>query len=182
MASKKMLKLLTEKERQKVASEYIVRRAVVVISGLILVLLIGIVGLLPSYVLSNARQNEALALTKSMDGVENREDESGLQAWLIKINKKLALLSPKLDVDRPSNFIERVNEQSIKGVRLTDFSWTKVAGKINLSVGGVAQDRQTLIMFENNINSSQHFSEVTLPISNLVKDKDIDFQIKFSPL
>ena len=173
-----MFKLLTEEERQKVAHEYAMRRAIVTLSALILVFVVGIIGLLPSYVLSNARQHEVLERTRIMDTTGQRGDESGLQAWLAKVNLELKILSPELDTDRPSSFIKQIVDEKVPGIRLTGFSWTKVKDKITISVNGVATDRQTLVVFEDRINVSGGFSEVNLPISNLAQDKDIDFQIK----
>jgi len=176
-----MFKLLTEKERQKVAHEYAMRRAIVILLTLILVLVVGIIGLLPSYVLSNARENEALERMRIMGSVGEREDDATLQAWLKETNRKLQVLSPALDTDRPSDFIEKILDQRITGIAVTDFSWARAKDKVILSINGMATSRQSLITFENRINSSKYFSEVALPISNLAKDKDIDFQIKLSP-
>ncbi|MDO8569625.1 MAG: hypothetical protein Q7R89_02520 [bacterium] len=177
-----MFKLLTEEERYKVAHEYVIRRAIVILCALILVAAVGIAGLLPSYVLSNARQNEALERTRIMNSSGEKGDKLELQTWLKETNHKLQVLSPVLDTDRPSDFIDRILDQRITGVSITSFSWARAKDKITLSVNGVALDRQSLIVFENRIRSSGSFSEVTLPISNLAKDRNIDFQIKFSPL
>lgn len=175
-----MFKLLTEEERQKVAREYVMRRAIVILSAFILVLVVGIIGLLPSYILSNARQNEVSERMRVMGNAEQKGDGRESQIWLTETNRKLQLLSPKLDTDRPSVFIERILDQKVTGARITGLSWLKVKDKITLLVSGVALDRQALITFENNINSAGYFSEVTLPISNLAQDRNIDFQIKFS--
>lgn len=178
---KNIFKLLTEEEKQKVVHKYAMHRAVVMLSAFIFVLVAGIIGLLPSYVLSNARQNEALARTRIVNSPGQIDNELALQAWLKETNQKLQVLSPALDTDRPSSFVERVLNQKVVDVRVTGFSWTRVKDKITLSVNGIALDRQALITFEDKINSSGYFSEVALPISNLAKDRDIDFQIKFSP-
>lgn len=177
-----MFKLLTEEEKQKVAREYFIRRMVVTLFGLILVLVVGIIGLSPSYVLSSAREHEALERVRIMGTAGLKGDEAGLQVWLGETSQRLATLSPKLDVDRPSDFIAKVLDQRIAGVRITGFSWLKEKDKITLSVNGVASNRQTLVAFENQIDASGHFSNVTLPISDLAKDRNINFQIKFSPL
>jgi hypothetical protein len=108
-------------------------------------------------------------------------DEPNLQAWLDETNHKLQLLSPQLDSDRPSNFVGQIIEEKIAGIRITRFSWTKDEDEITLAISGVAQDRVTLITFQDNINASGHFSEVALPISNLAQDKDLDFQMTFTP-
>ncbi|MDO8728920.1 MAG: hypothetical protein Q7K26_03420 [bacterium] len=177
-----MFKLLTEEERHKVVHEYVMHRTIVILCGLILVVVTGIIGLLPSYVLSNVRQNEILERSNITGRFEQSKNEPNLQVWLTETNQKLQVFSPALDKERPSDFINKILDQKVKGVSITGFLLMKVKDKINLSVNGVALDRQSLITFKNRINSSGYFSEVVLPISNLAKDRNIDFQIKFSPL
>jgi len=175
-----MFKLLTEEEKQKVAHEYAARRIIIVLYALILVLVVGIIGLLPSYVLSTARQNEVSEHTKITGNSLLKGDESELKAWLAQINKKLDVLSPKLDTYEPSIFIERILDQKINGIRINGISWTRSEDGLEFSVEGVAVDRQILVAFKDRINDSEDFSSVVLPISDLAQDVDIDFQIKFS--
>lgn len=177
-----MFKLLTEEERQKVAHEYAMRRSIVMLGAFILVLVVGMAGLFPSYVLSSIRYNEALERTKVTSGDQQRNDDLSLQIWLKETNRKLQLLSPVPDIDRPSNFIKKVLDQRDVGIAVTGFSLIKTKDKTMLAVNGVAANRQSLITFENNLRSSGDFAEVVSPISNLAKDKDIDFQIRFSPI
>jgi len=168
-----MFKLLTEEERQKVAHEYAMRRLIVMLCALILVLVVGIIGLFPSYLLSNVHRIMAL---------ERRNEDLGLQVWLEEINRKLQLLSPALDTDRPSHLIKKILDQKNEGIIITGFSSIKAKDKTNLSVSGVSANRQSLITFENRIASLSDFSEVVSPISNLAKDKDINFQIRLSSI
>ena len=180
-----MFKLLTEEERQLVQHEYLVRRFIVMLWALIIVLLVGIVGFLPSYILSNARQSEVLVRMESISKVKREGDEVSLKTWFSKMTSRLRVLSPALDTDRPSDFVHAVLEQKIPGMRITDFSWIRESRdnekeKVVLSINGLASDRQTLLAFKDHINTSGVFSEVILPISDLAKDKDIAFQLKFS--
>lgn len=163
--------------------EYRTRRTIVMLLALILVLIVAIIGLLPSYILSSIREKEAFERVRILSS-SNFEDEDGaeLQTWLIETNRRLKAFSPLFDTDRPSNFVDKVLEQKSTGISLTGLSWVKVKDKVTLSVNGVARDRQTLVKFQNSIDSSGHFSGVILPISDLAKDKDITFQIKFSPI
>jgi len=177
-----MLKLLTEEEREKVSHEYHLRRAIVIIMALVSILVIGIIGLLPSYILSDLRYKEAFEWDRVVDNSSLKENEAELQAWLAETNKRLEALSPKLDVDRPSDFIKKVLEQKISGISITNFSWGKVAGKVVLSVSGEASNRQALVAFKDRLSASGYFSNVALPVSDLAKDKEISFQIKFSPI
>jgi len=171
-----MYKLLPPETREKVKSEYLMRRAVVMVLAIILVEIVALVGLLPSYVLSKARQNEAVERGKML--ASNLGDgEEDLTLWLESLNTKLKILSPKLDNDRPAQNLSDVIKQKGAGVKLTGFTWSKVEGKTQLAVVGVARDRQALLSFESRLNASGEFSAVTFPVSNLAKDKDISFEL-----
>lgn len=176
-----MFKLLTEEEKKKVSGEYGARRGVIIMFSLTLVLVTGLIGLLPSYVLSSARHKE-LAERARVLNISFESSESEHEAWLSKINQKLRLLSPELDADRPSDFIEKVIEERGTGISISRFSWNKTDDGTVLSVDGVAATRQDLIAFEARISGSGHFSGVVLPVSDLARDRDIDFSITFSPM
>lgn len=177
-----MFKLLTDESREKVSQEYKTRRLIVIILALILIAVIAIIGLMPSYILSNSREQEATEHLKLTAEIDNQEEGRELRTWLTDTNKKLVTLAPSLDVDRPSDFIEDVIDLKPVGAKITSFSWSKIKDKVILSVSGTASDRQNLLRFENNIKNSILFSDVTLPISDFANDRDISFQIKFSPI
>jgi hypothetical protein len=173
-----MYKLLPEKARENVRREYLLRRTVVMLAATILVLVVAMVGLFPSYVLSKAEQKEVLEGVKSVGLSDFGSAGDDIDTWLTQINLKLKVLSPRLDEDRPSLAILEVISDKKSGVRLTGFNWMKSEGKTALFVTGVAEDRQALLAFETKLNDSGAFSAVTLPVSNLAKDKDINFEIK----
>ena len=174
-----MFKLLTEEGRKKVEREYILRRSIVMLVALTIICLIGIIGLFPSYILSKSRQNEVTERVRIMGNTELGQDEEDLKGWLEGANEKLALLDPNLDKDKPSVFIEEVLENKPIGIKINFFSWRMMEGDFELYVTGVASDRQTLLAFESQIRNSAYFSDISLPVSNLARDRDIDFQIKF---
>lgn len=177
-----MFKLLTEEAKGKVMGEYRARRAVVMLLALIFVLILSLVGLFPSYVLSNARQREVSERVQILG--ENLNNTEGMvsEAWLKDVNLKLRLLSPRLDQDRPSQLISAVLSERGSGVNITTLAWTKANGAVTLSLSGMAQDRQALLSLESRLSASEKFSGVTLPVSNLAKDKNLIFQIKLSPV
>lgn len=177
-----MLKLLTDEGREKVSREYKTRRLIVIFLALIFVSVITVIGLLPSYILSNGREQEAFERLRFTAEVKNQEEGRELRAWLVETNKKISVLAPELDVDRPSDFVEGVLNLKLLGIKITNFSWSRAKDKITLSISGTASDRQTLVRFEDGISQSELFSDVILPISDLANDRNISFQIKFSPI
>jgi hypothetical protein len=175
-----MYKLLTEEAKKKAEKEYSSRRLSLILMALVVVLVIELAGLFPSFILSSARKIELEERVRLMDISTSTETTVDPTLWLNTINTKLTLLSPALDNARPSDAIEKVISKKSPGIRITSFSWEDDKGRMMISVSGVAQDRQSLLAFENSLNSSKYFSEVTLPVSNLAKDRDINFQLKLS--
>lgn len=180
-----MFKLLTEEARKKAMREYAVRRSVIAVASLTVVLVIALAGLFPAYILSATRKTEVEERVRVMGNIGLQGNESSLQRWLTDTNLKLQFLNPKLDKDRPSEFIEQVLQEKIIGIHITGLNWFKSRNEkgetLSLSVSGIAEDRQTLLYFENRLNISGHFAKVTLPVSNLAKEKNIVFQIKITP-
>jgi len=175
-----MFKLLTEKEKAKVASEYKIRRAVVMVTAFIAMLIVAMVGLTPSYILSNSREKDVLERTRILENSEHNDNKE-LETWLKETNIKLKTIDPKLDTDKPSLFVENILSEKGSSIRLTSFSWVRLKGELVLFAEGFATTRQALIEFEDRINATGKFSNVSLPVSNLAQDKNIGFQIKLSP-
>lgn len=173
-----MFKLLSEESRAKVRKEYVLRRHIVVLTLLILVLIIALVGIFPSYILSKGRQEEMAERFKMMGGQSaSSTPQDDLSLWLANINQKLKILSPALDNDRASLIIGKALAVKGIGISVTQLSWQK-GETASLSLNGVATDRQTLLAFEKNLNDSGEFQSVSLPVSNLAKVSSIPFQVK----
>jgi hypothetical protein len=176
-----MFKLLTEESKAQVKKEYFLRRYVVALSSLSVVALIALVGIFPSYILSIARQQEVAERARVLGEGTPQQGEADLSEWLALFNQKLKLLSPKLDKDRASGMIEAGLAEKGSGISVIAISWVKRDSEILLSMQGVARDRQALIAFEKRLNASGQFESVALPVSNLAKDSNINFQVKLSP-
>ena len=174
-----MFKLLTDEGKEKVSREYATRRAIVMLISLIVVMVIGIVGLFPSYVVSKVRQEEMEERAKIVRNFELEEENEALRAWLVTANQKIKTLNPELDKDRPSLLVESVLEKSPAGLSITNILWSKEGNKV--SVSGAADNRQALLSFKDRLDSSGEFSLVDLPISSLASDSDISFEINLSP-
>jgi hypothetical protein len=169
-----MFKLLTEESRAIVSREYKLRRIVVIVTSLLLTLAVALVGLFPSYILSKVKQAEALALGTPLQGEED------LETWLKDFNSKLHALSMGATETKASLDIEKVLNLKGAGVRITQLKWDDRDAGDSLSILGIAADRQTLLSFERRLKDSGKFSSVMLPVSNLAKERDINFQINLS--
>ena len=172
-----MYKLLTEEANAKAHKEYLYRRSVTILMASVVVFFIGLAGLFPSFILSSTKKFELIERVRMVNqgGVKDSGVDPG--SWLASLNLKLQILAPELDNIRPSYSIEDVIQQKALGVRIMSFSWSYDKDKSTLSLAGTAINRDALLKFQKNLISSGKFSEVTLPVSNLAKGKDINFQM-----
>ena len=174
-----MFKLLPEKIRTRVEHEYAMRLGVAILTGLLFAIVVGIVGLLPSYLLFNIEERRMQDEIIAIGGLEAHPEIITLRKWLSGTNLKLSLLDPSLDVDRPSTYIAKALEEKIGGIRVYTIGWSKNSGAISIS--GEAMDRQALLDFEKELNTSDKFAEVAIPVSNLAKTRDIAFKVELIP-
>ena len=176
-----MFKLLTEEGMAIVLREYKRRRIAAILGALILVLVVAIVSLLPSYVLSTVRRVEVAERVKIASGMRVRGDEAELEEWLSRTNSILGVISAEPSIGQPSKLIEDIAGERVPGIFMTSFSWKKNKDVYVLSAQGIANNRQELIAFRDNLDGSGSFSLVDLPLSNLTVDKNINFQITLTP-
>lgn len=76
-----------------------------------------------------------------------------------------------------SILLEEINSRIIPGVLVTNFSATSVIDQ--MSITGIAKDRNTLNELKKSLQNSLYLTEVGLPITNLEQKGDIPFLISF---
>lgn len=93
-----------------------------------------------------------------------------------QINSKTALLY-NIEKDHLywSNFFYELEKVIPDGISINNIS--NNGYKITLT--GKSAKRENLLKFQENINSSECFSDVNLPLSNLVTKENINFQMDF---
>lgn len=135
-----------------------------------------------------AAYNTAFYLNIQREAIEERiavelgTDEAG---EVIIIEEEINSLNETLsDIDKINN-LDSLNFPYIlriiggitpAGVSLDSFSFSR--GAINIK--GHADFREQVIELENRIKSEQSFSNLISPLSNIVKEGDIDFNFTFS--
>lgn len=82
--------------------------------------------------------------------------------------KKTILLTP---------ILEEITRIVPTGVYLTNFSYQRETNQIKIS--GRADQREDFLLFQKNISEDALFTELESPLSNLLKQKEVDFNFSF---
>ena len=175
-----MINLLPLEEKKKVRGEYLARLTIAGLYFLAATLLIGMVLLLSFYVSLRSKgtiardQLDAFTLTEESNA-------KGYEEIIKETNKKLAVL-------QADDAKERVYDQVINtiishrgDIRITGVVYEKTKnGTILVRLAGVSPDRESLLAFTKVIEQKSPFSNVTVPVSNFVKERDIEFSMEIT--
>ena len=178
--------LLPEKETKSLTREYRTRLFVVLLFFVSCGIAVGILSLVPAYILSYFQEQRALEDVKTMEkGRQDRGTDAVISALAstTDITNRLKAHEDKIVF---GDVLARVLLHKPPQVKLTSFQVTKipVEGALPTSVEvvlqGKAATRDALVTFKKELESDVGISGVDLPLSDLAKSKDILFAVKFN--
>ena len=172
-----MRNLLTLSFKSRLRQEYLLRLAAVSGWMLVIAMVMGVLALLPAYLLSrtnlDARSAEYERLQASVASLTT--GTSGAPITLLK--QKLEVLAAERDDQRLTEALLTILVHRGESVGITSFNYAKGATETVLKLRGVAADRDSLLAFQKALQLDGRFSKVELPVSNLAQEKDIEFDI-----
>jgi len=186
----KMINLLLYKNKKRIFREFIFRLIFVWFIFLFVAILISIILVFPSHILSKLKTTEIMNQVKVAEiSINIKEDKS--QAKILDFEKlKLERLETKDEI-KVSEILNRVIDSKPDDIRIVGFFYEKVPGKIinkksklsekeaiQLSVRGIADDRNTLIDFVDKLKGEEYFTGIDFPVSNLTKGNSVDFSTR----
>ena len=176
-----MINLIPPHARRRVITEYWVRVLAVWLLLLGSALLIIAILNLPVYVLLNNQKDAYLA--QSEKAMTLSIDLDATEATINRTNEIARLLAQGESEVPFTEYIVRLEELTNESVVLTDITLTRDTSEAvkEIQLTGLAETRQSLANFRNDIEADQFFDAVELPISNLAKDEDILFSVKITP-
>lgn len=174
-----MINLLPEFQKKKLRTEYILRFFSVLFVFTSVVMVSAIIFLFPSYFISQLDEKTALDKVKIIRQSSETDEIVQINIELKVVQQKLGVLSKSDETVSISELTNAIISHA-KGITINGFSYAKSKdnGAWVISISGIANKREDLRAFEQNLEKDENFSEVELPVSNLAKDRDINFNIK----
>lgn len=148
---------------------------IIFLTGCFLILLIVFIGLLLTtyFYLSTLvdAQNKLIKLeqgdikTERLTNIEQRISRTNqMVERVFSYQKETILVTP---------ILEELSKIVPSGIYLTDFSYQKATEQIRIS--GRANERDAILLFQQKLNEDPLFVNLEAPLSNLLKQKNIDF-------
>jgi hypothetical protein len=181
-----MFNVLPENLKQIIRTEY-KQRFWIVSSVLVLgVELCAILFLAPSLVVSTYKEKDLLStiavvsssaapsITLPVSSDENKSRNLSIP----ETNQLLKIIDTELKYPKNSPYLDSILSLKMEGITIDQFSYTSTdSTHAEISLSGRSSTRESLASFVKSLKASKRFSSVDLPVSNLAKDKNIDFSI-----
>jgi len=175
-----MINLLPLEEKKKVRGEYFARLTITGLFFLLATLAIAMVFLISSYVSLNTEESTARERLEAYAS-EEAQDAKEFDQVIKDTNKKLEILQGD---DRSKRIYDEVFGVIIgsKGaVRITGLTYEKDKTDIKrVRLAGISPDRESLLAFTNILEQENLFTNVEVPVSNFVKEHDIEFSMEIT--
>ena len=176
-----MFYLFPEKNKKDLKKELKLRILLVclVFAGLIVVSLV--VFMVPAYIAASIRAQYLDARRISLASTNASEDIKNSLAEMSGAEAKISILQPDTAGAPPSDVVGGVLSAQISAVRIQEISYSSgQGGTAAVQVSGIADERESLLSFVDNLKDQFKSAAVSLPVSSFAKDRDINFSISIT--
>ncbi len=175
-----MFNLIPKPLKHQFRKEYRMRRLVVVFILIICLQISFLIFMLPSWLESVNKERE-LSLEADRKNQNNSINTAQVVPTIKALNAKLVTLNNNLEYPEFTPYINLIVSQKTSQIKIKQFAYTSISSSTaSITVSGIAGTRDSLVEFSKKIKDSKYFVGVDLPISNLAKDNDINFNMTLS--
>jgi len=172
--------LLPPQEKKKLELAELSRLLIFSAVRLVIILAIFILVLVNTYfclrILINT-QNDLIEIRQSDERAQRQAEVEEKIQRLNQDARKIYLKQNDLVLWIP--ILEDLSKIIPSGIYLINFSYRTSAGQIDLN--GWASNRDKLLAFENSLKESSYFKDLESPLTNLIKQTDINFSFTLKP-
>jgi len=172
-----MLNVLPQQQKNILRKEYSMRRMAAILGLIVCALLISLVLLTPSYFSFHIRSGQARTeLEQTKQALDTDLQSDAFTADLNEAIRHVADLRPLVEPHSAYNLV-RIFESKPSSIKIFEISFRGATDErsAEISVRGKATDRESLKAFGRSLEGRVEFESVDLPVSNFVKESDIDF-------
>lgn len=171
-----MINLIPSSEKRRITLEYWFRVATVWMALFSFATLLAICVMVPAYVLISIQVNSGAATSK--EALEKVVAFETAGAVLQRANNQARAVVDNERFVPISDLISLVQQHENESLQISAVAITRVTDSFApLQVSGEAATRQALAAFRERLLAESEVESVELPISNLAKDRDIEFNL-----
>ncbi|MCX6703428.1 MAG: hypothetical protein NTV02_01930 [Candidatus Zambryskibacteria bacterium] len=176
-----MFNLIPIQLKEQIIRDYKERRIVLWFGGFFVLSVILFIFLLPTYVLVFFEEKNKFSETQFMKASSQFKKSDEVVGIITETNEQLRVLLASVPKTSATGSLQKVLEAKNSFIHITEIEYReKTATSSDILIRGMADKRDALKQFATALENQEIFLDVTLPISNFAKDKDIDFSISLT--
>lgn len=176
-----MFNLLPENLRKEIISEYRLRLIIVVVVFVIITQISFLVFLFPSWLTSFYKERDFLAMGDEVNKSLLSLDISSTTSYINSLNLTLNIIDESLEYPKLVPIINEVLSKKTSGIKIGAIYYSVDSkNTATLNINGISDKRETLVSFTESLKNVEYMKKVDLPLSNLAKDRNIDFSININ--
>jgi hypothetical protein len=174
-----MINVLPKEEKDLIKKEYRLRLITVHLVFISLMFVASIGLLFPSYLYSQTKVNSLNERLMNFNQAHPGLSEEDLSKVILDVNNTLTILSKggnKFDISNDT--IGLILSLRTQGITFSRIAYSESNASVRMvDISGVADNRESLRIFQAKMESSPNIASADLPISNFTKRTNIDFKI-----
>lgn len=171
-----MINLIPTSAKKSVLVEYWLRVVTVWFLVWSVAFVLAVAILVPAYVLIDSQINAYADSAKIAS--EKVASYESVSKDLVRSSQQAGTILEKIKVTPLSKYLSNFNSMQTNEITITEMIVSRdEKGVTPISIVGTAKSRQALASFREQLLETTYITEVDLPISNLAKDRDIQFSI-----
>jgi Tfp pilus assembly protein PilN len=173
-----MRNLIPAYKRKALRKDYLMRLATVGLGLFAVVMAIGTLTLAPTYFLAYSKLNAIRTEAGLVEESISRREEPMSVATLRETQDQLKIVLTEQDRDLLSDMVAEIVEQKLPGISITGIFYERGGVDFELTVTGIANQRDTLLAFKETLEALEWFVAVNLPVSNLATERNLSFTLR----
>lgn len=176
-----MFNVLPDILKEEIKTEYRLRWLIVLCLSFLFVQISFLIFLFPSWVISLYQEKEASDKVNLQNSLSVSKNTNVLLQTINETNKKLSVVNTSFQYSNVVPIFKNIISFKTNYISLHQLSYVSTGtSTATLSVGGMSANREALVSFVKNLQNSGLFTNVNSPVSNLEKNKNIDFVINLN--
>jgi len=176
-----MFKLLPQQEKKRLHKEYLARLFIVALTFIFCAQVIGIISLVPAFLLSKAKVDQITAEQRALGQTLEKERDVDLDEDIKKAKAQVDQLQLSTTTMATGKLFESIINDRTAGIKIVSFNLDRRDGsQSSLVLNGTAITRDTLVLFQKTLEKEAMFSLVDLPVSDLAKSRDLTFSLRIT--
>ncbi len=139
--------------------------------------LVGGALLIPSYIASSAQADSFEQYRDALAGSIGLKERGQTESTVLALAERLRIVKEHHELVRVVDVLETLFAKQSSTILIDAVSLSRTEGGVTIKIAGVADTRAALIAFVDVVRADTAFSNVALPVAQLVIEKDVPFSL-----